>query len=865
MSENSNSSRDSSAVSSVMKCSVAALIAVLPCLAFVVPQTAMADAAGAAPLLLSPAPAPVAATDALRIGAGEQATAVRVDASVVAANPARMSLELGAGEAWVAERLRWHTPAKGRAVWTGTFEVGPAAKARAAAQGPHPNAGVHAARGYALFSYIDERVVGTLETPDGEHYHLGMDSQGRYQLQRIRSAGAHSCALNESWLAAGAEKATTASVADAAALETAASTSGCTVTNTVTIDLMGLYTPYFVGALEQSAQDAIQHNIDVANDLFQQSGVGIYYNLIHTGPVTKMGTLTNFRDPADGDMIGTGQAMNLILSGTAKDEISRLQGDYGADMVSVMLEPRIQADPQNEPCGQATLPYKKGPDQAGEYINDLTLFSDQAYMVYHRGCGLADYTFAHEHAHNLGLWHDRTQAQRDQDVLDQEVAVLPYAYGHLFYDGGHLVQGATIMGCDYGGLIGGDCNRVPYYSDPNLTYEGQPLGKATTDPEAAYNVCAANQRRAQYEAIYPREVSLVPDVQITSPATTVTHRVGYPLNMVAEATTAGGSPISGQITWHSNRSTNLGSGASISPTFSDTGPLLVTARVTDGGKTAQHSVRVERVEGDVPDVNVDYPAQYQEISGNPYISGWATDESGVVSLEFKIDGVPVQLANFDDAVARAGVCGTYPYSEDPNCDNVGWRGQLDTTTLANGSHTLSVIATDPYGSKRTFNRSFQVLNTTTVTIAPLADATVYENAPWYNYGTSQTLAVRGSGTGKAAHTYIKFWFSGVTFPIQSAKLRMRTRAYDIPQVSVWHMASNSWTETGITWNNASTATNGGAITKYSLPANTWVDIDITPFITANGTYTFAMASVDAYGYWFSSRETSYPPSLVITY
>lgn len=88
-------------------------------------------------------------------------------------------------------------------------------------------------------------------------------------------------------------------------------------------------------------------------------------------------------------------------------------------------------------------------------------------------------------------------------------------------------------------------------------------------------------------------------------------------------------------------------------------------------------------------------------SGVLPIVGWAFDTNNTVNVSIAIDGItnePGDPASSNPSitlgVSRPDVCAAYPNAY--GCPNVGWSGALDTTQLANGSHTFTVTARAAY-------------------------------------------------------------------------------------------------------------------------------------------------------------------------
>src|SRR5688572_12551884 len=90
--------------------------------------------------------------------------------------------------------------------------------------------------------------------------------------------------------------------------------------------------------------------------------------------------------------------------------------------------------------------------------------------------------------------------------------------------------------------------------------------------------------------------------------------------------------------------------------------------------------------------------------------------------------------------------------------------------------------------------------TSTLTFPAEADARVQEANSSTNYGNSTYLQVNGINNPDI-ESFIRFTVSGVTGPIQSARLRVFVTTNGSANSPAVYGANNAWTETGITWNN----------------------------------------------------------------
>jgi hypothetical protein len=99
--------------------------------------------------------------------------------------------------------------------------------------------------------------------------------------------------------------------------------------------------------------------------------------------------------------------------------------------------------------------------------------------------------------------------------------------------------------------------------------------------------------------------------------------------------------------------------------------LTAMARDAAGHMTTSAPITVT-VDNVAPTVSITSPAQGAGVSGEITVSATASDNVGVIAVEFKVDGSPI-----------GGEDTTAPYS-------INWK----TTTVTNGYHTLTAVARD---------------------------------------------------------------------------------------------------------------------------------------------------------------------------
>jgi subtilisin family serine protease len=163
-----------------------------------------------------------------------------------------------------------------------------------------------------------------------------------------------------------------------------------------------------------------------------------------------------------------------------------------------------------------------------------------------------------------------------------------------------------------------------------------------------------------------------------------------------------------------------------------------------------------------------------------------------------------------------------------------------------------------------------------LTIAPVADAYVRDGtSAGNNFGTDTVLAVKTTTASNATRvTYLRFPLTGVT-TASAATLRLfgsrgtSTSATD----SAFAVASTTWTETGLTWNNRPPLGARQGAAQAITPTARYYQWDVTAFVqaqkAAGATAVSLAVSMDVpvtdSPDGFNSKEaSSNPPQLVVT-
>jgi acid phosphatase type 7 len=152
---------------------------------------------------------------------------------------------------------------------------------------------------------------------------------------------------------------------------------------------------------------------------------------------------------------------------------------------------------------------------------------------------------------------------------------------------------------------------------------------------------------------------------------------------------------------------------------------------------------------------------------------------------------------------------------------------------------------------------------TTLVRQPTADATVDEKRPDRRSGTSETLLVDDDhGNGTDYWSYLRFDIGSPPGEIDGARLRL----YVVDQSSrrpTVALASNSWSETTIAWENRPAPTGAVIRPAGDAPTGAWIDLDVSQLVPSSGQFTLVLRLDSTNGVDMSSRSGDHPPELVL--
>ena len=148
----------------------------------------------------------------------------------------------------------------------------------------------------------------------------------------------------------------------------------------------------------------------------------------------------------------------------------------------------------------------------------------------------------------------------------------------------------------------------------------------------------------------------------------------------------------------------------------------------------------------------------------------------------------------------------------------------------------------------------------TFTFTSIADAYVNSGSTTTNYGSATTLRADASPD---LHSYLRFNVQGLSGSVSRATLRIYANSASTIGCNANSLSNNTWTESTITYSNAPSV---GNVIGSSSPfgAGAWISINVTTYITGNGTYNFGLTTTSSTAISFASREAgANAPQLII--
>jgi acid phosphatase type 7 len=148
-----------------------------------------------------------------------------------------------------------------------------------------------------------------------------------------------------------------------------------------------------------------------------------------------------------------------------------------------------------------------------------------------------------------------------------------------------------------------------------------------------------------------------------------------------------------------------------------------------------------------------------------------------------------------------------------------------------------------------------------VTYTPLADTYVNAGSVGTNYGTSTTLRVDASPD---LHSYLRFSVLGLGGKaITRARLQIFANSSSTQGISALAVADNTWSESSMNYTNAP-ALGNALVSSGAVATSSWVTLDVTAYITGEGTFNIGVTTPGSTAISLSSHEAgANSPQLII--
>jgi len=319
--------------------------------------------------------------------------------------------------------------------------------------------------------------------------------------------------------------------------------------------------------------------------------------------------------------------------------------------------------------------------------------------------------------------------------------------------------------------------------------------------------------------------------------------------------------VSGTIQSARLRIFDTTNGSANGPAVYSTGTSWTETGITWNNRPARTSGAVDNKGSIGTNIWVEYDVTSLVTGNGTFSFVLAADSTDGVTFSSRQGAQAPQLVI--TLIDSSTVTPTFTATRTATATQTGTSTPTDTVTATS---TPSSTPTDT--ATATFTLSPTPTNTqgpiTSLTFIANADAYVNQSNPSVNYGSATTLLVDGA-SDPDAESFIRFTVTGLSGTVQNARLRVFAATNGSTNGPAVYATGNSWTETGITWNNHPSHSGSPVDNKGSIGTNTWAEYNVTSLVKADGTFSFVLVADSTDGITFSSRQGTQTPQLVITF
>ncbi|WP_372752102.1 DNRLRE domain-containing protein [Mariniflexile sp.] len=211
------------------------------------------------------------------------------------------------------------------------------------------------------------------------------------------------------------------------------------------------------------------------------------------------------------------------------------------------------------------------------------------------------------------------------------------------------------------------------------------------------------------------------------------------------------------------------------------------------------------------------------VSGSFKLDNFTLTQTGIVKQDqtIKFFTIPNKVVGSADFTPEATASSGLPVSFSSTNTSVATivNGKIHIVSTGTTTITATQAGDANYNAAPNTTQELRVVDAVdgSIKLLTIADTYVHESAITTNYGAADNLVTASTGR----YAYFKFDLSSVPGPIVSAKLRVYQRTGFRYLRSVYDVADDSWTETGITWNNKPSFENERARITTNPAWNEW--------------------------------------------
>lgn len=360
-----------------------------------------------------------------------------------------VSLPLFADVSFIARTLQVNQPSEGRFTWVAELEGILGGHVIVSARGDVAHGMVNAP-GHGLFEFHPMPLEPDADDEEGEAAADG------YLIREIDANRLPPCAVGPQHGVQAPERQVLAGVGrqQQHAIGSEFFEGGTTaagVDETLTLNVMVAYTTAARNAVGGTAAmlSFIDSTIAQTNMAFQNSMINLHAELVHTHEVTA---------DESGSIITDLNRITGVNNGFM-DEVHDLRAEHQADLVALLVTY------SSEPCGVAWC-----------MANPSVDFASLGFSATRIQC-VPNLTFPHELGHNMGCHHDHQNS-------GGHCGSFSFSFGHRYF-GNSGTQQRTILAYLPG-------QRITYFSNPEVNFDGQPTGVPIGSAGEAHNAQTIN-------------------------------------------------------------------------------------------------------------------------------------------------------------------------------------------------------------------------------------------------------------------------------------------------------------------------------------------------------------------------------------